>query len=222
MLFRSGGNFKYSLVDIGKEKVIVASELVEKVMTIAGIQDYETLQEFEGSQLQGVICKHPFLERDSRVVLGSDDTIVVELETGTGAVHTAPGYGKEDYLCGLKNDLEIVVCVDGKGHQTEEAGPFAGQYYAKSNKTIISWLEEHGLLLASQKVNHSYPHCWRCKEPIIFRATKQWFASVNGFRKETLEAIKNVKWYPAWGQERITKMVEERNDWCISDRKSVV
>lgn len=215
-----GGDFKYSLVDIGKEKVIVASELVEKVMTVAGIENYKTIQEFEGKELEGVICKHPFLERDSRVVLGSDDTILVELETGTGAVHTAPGYGKEDYLCGLKNGLEIVVCVDSKGHQTEEAGPFAGQYYAKSNKTIMEWLEQNGLLLASQKVNHSYPHCWRCKKPVIFRATSQWFASVDGFRKETLEAIKDVKWYPAWGEERISKMVEERNDWCISRQRT--
>ncbi len=215
-----GADFKYSIVDIGKEKVIVATELVEKVMTIAGIKEYKTVQELEGKELEGVICKHPFFDRDSRVVLGSDDTILVELETGTGAVHTAPGYGKEDYLCGLKNGLEIVVCVDGKGHQTKEAGPFAGQFYAKSDKTIINWLEENGLLLASQKVNHSYPHCWRCKKPVIFRATKQWFASVDGFRKETLEAIKNVKWYPAWGEERITKMVEERNDWCISRQRT--
>ena len=110
--------------------------------------------------------------------------------------------------------------VDAKGHQTSEAGPFAGQYYAKSNKTIISWLKENDLLLASQKVNHSYPHCWRCKKPIIFRATSQWFASVDGFRKETLEAIKGVKWYPAWGEERITKMVEDRNDWCISRQRT--
>ena len=215
-----GADFKYSIIDIGKEKVIIASELVEKVMTIAGIENYKTVQELEGKELEGVVCKHPFFDRDSRVVLGSDDTILVELETGTGAVHTAPGYGKEDYLCGLKNGLEIVVCVDGKGHQTNDAGPFAGQFYAKSDKTIINWLEENNLLLASQKVNHSYPHCWRCKKPVIFRATKQWFASVDGFRKETLEAIKNVKWYPAWGEERITKMVEERNDWCISRQRT--
>ena len=215
-----GADFKYSIIDIGKEKVIIASELVEKVMTIAGIENYKTVQELEGKELEGVVCKHPFFDRDSRVVLGSDDTILVELETGTGAVHTAPGYGKEDYLCGLKNGLEIVVCVDGKGHQTNDAGPFAGQFYAKSDKMIINWLEENNLLLASQKVNHSYPHCWRCKKPVIFRATKQWFASVDGFRKETLEAIKNVKWYPAWGEERITKMVEERNDWCISRQRT--
>ncbi len=216
-----GPDYRYSIVDIGAEKVIIASELVDNVMKIANMEHYNIIKEFEGKELENVICRHPFLERDSRVVLGSDDTIVVELETGTGAVHTAPGYGKEDYLCGLKNNLEIIVTVDSKGHQRGEgAGPFDGMYYAKSDKAIIQWLEEHGLLLASQVVNHSYPHCWRCKKPVIFRATSQWFASVDGFRKQTLEAIKTVKWHPAWGEERITKMVQDRNDWCISRQRT--
>ena len=215
-----GADFKYSLVDVQGEKLIMASELVEKVMQIAKIEDYSILREFEGKQLEGVKCKHPFLERESRVVLGSDDTILVELDTGTGAVHTAPGYGKEDYLCGLKNGLDMVVTVDSKGHQTKEAGPFAGMFYAKSDKVIIKWLEDNNLLLAKQEIVHSYPHCWRCKKPVIYRATSQWFASVDGFRKEALEAIKNVKWYPAWGEERITKMIEDRNDWCISRQRT--
>ncbi len=215
-----GADFKYSLVDVQGEKLIMASELVEKVMQIAKIEDYSILREFEGKQLEGVKCKHPFLERESRVVLGSDDTILVELDTGTGAVHTAPGYGKEDYLCGLKNGLDMVVTVDSKGHQTKEAGPFAGMFYAKSDKAIIKWLEDNNLLLAKQEIVHSYPHCWRCKKPVIYRATSQWFASVDGFRKEALEAIKNVKWYPAWGEERITKMIEDRNDWCISRQRT--
>lgn len=214
------GEFKYSIVNTGKEKLIIATELVDKVMEKAGITEYEKTAEFSGSELEGVICKHPFLDRDSRVVLGSDETIKVELDTGTGAVHTAPGYGKEDYLCGLKNGLDIVVTINAKGHQTEEAGPFAGMYYAKSDKEIIKWLDENGYLLLSEDVNHSYPHCWRCKHPVIYRATNQWFASVDGFRKETLEAIKGVKWYPAWGEERISKMVEDRNDWCISRQRT--
>lgn len=215
-----GGDFKYSLVDVQGEKLIMASELVEKVMQIAKIEDYSILREFEGKQLEGVKCKHPFLERESRVVLGSDDTILVELDTGTGAVHTAPGYGKEDYLCGLKNGLDMVVTVDSKGQQTKEAGPFGGMFYAKSDKAIIKWLEDNNLLLAKQEIVHSYPHCWRCKKPVIYRATSQWFASVDGFRKEALKAIKNVKWYPAWGEERITKMIEDRNDWCISRQRT--
>ena len=213
-------DFEYSLVEANGEKLIMATELVDKVMQIAEIENYTTIKVFKGNELEGVRCKHPFLPRESRVVLGSEDTILVELGTGTGAVHTAPGYGKEDYLCGLKNGLEIIVTVDSKGHQTEEAGPFAGMYYAKSDKEIIKWLDENNLLLAKQTVNHSYPHCWRCKHPIIFRATSQWFASVDGFRKQALEAIKNVKWYPAWGEERISKMIEERNDWCISRQRT--
>ena len=213
-------DFEYSLVEANGEKLIMAKDLVDKVMNIAEIKDYTTIKTFKGTELEDVRCKHPFLPRESRVVLGSDDTILVELDTGTGAVHTAPGYGKEDYLCGLKNNLEIIVTVDSKGHQTEEAGPFAGMYYAKSDKEIIKWLEENDLLLAKQTINHSYPHCWRCKHPIIFRATSQWFASVDGFRKQALEAIKTVKWYPAWGEERITKMIEDRNDWCISRQRT--
>ncbi len=170
-------DFEYSLVDANGEKLIMATELVDKVMKIAGIDDYTTIKVYKGIELEGVRCRHPFLPRESRVVLGSEDTILVELGTGTGAVHTAPGYGKEDYLCGLKNGLDIVVTVDSKGHQTAEAGPFAGMYYAKSDKEIIKWLEENNLLLAKQTINHSYPHCWRCKKPIIYRATDQWFAS---------------------------------------------
>ena len=214
------GEFEYSIVKYENEKYIIAKELVESVMEMSQRYDYTIEKIFKGSDLEGVICKHPFLNRTSRVVLGSDDTIKVELGTGTGAVHTAPGYGKEDYLCGLKNGLDIVVTVNEKGVQTEEAGPFAGQFYAKSDKTIIEWLEEKGLLFFKKELNHSYPHCWRCKKPVIYRATNQWFASVDGFRKESLEAIKTVKWIPAWGEERITKMIEERNDWCISRQRT--
>ena len=216
-----GADFKYAVVNVENEKLIMASELVESVMKIAGVEDYTVETEFEGVELEGVVCKHPFLDRESKVVLGSEDTVNVELGTGTGAVHTAPSYGKEDYLCGLKNGLDIIVTVDSKGVQRgEEAGPFKDMYYAKSNKEIVKWLEENGLLLAKNDVNHSYPHCWRCKHPVIYRATSQWFASVDGFRKETLEAIKSVKWYPAWGEERISKMVEDRNDWCISRQRT--
>ncbi|MDR0979290.1 MAG: isoleucine--tRNA ligase [Lachnospiraceae bacterium] len=215
-----GPDFKYSLVNVGAENYVIASELVENVMKEAKIENYKIEKTFEGSELEGVLCKHPFIERDSKVVLGSDDTILVELGTGTGAVHTAPGYGKEDYLCGIKNDLEIVVCVDGKGFQTEGAGPFAGLRYDKSNEKIIEWLEENNMLLHKEEINHSYPHCWRCKNPIIFRATDQWFASVEGFREKTLEEIKKVKWIPGWGEERISSMIKDRADWCISRQRT--
>lgn len=212
--------FKYSLVEANGEKLVMATELVDKVMGIAEISDYTKLKEFDGKELEGVRCKHPFLPRESKVVMGSHDTVDVDLETGTGMVHTAPGYGKEDYACGLKNGLDMIVCVDDKGHQTEEAGPFAGMYYAKSNKEIIKWLDENDLLLAKKKINHSYPHCWRCKKPIIFRATKQWFASVDKFRADAIKATDDVKWIPGWGEERIKRMVEERNDWCISRQRT--
>ena len=212
--------FEYSIVNYENENYIMAKELVTKVMKMAGMENYKIVKTFKGQELDGVLCKHPFLNRTSRVVMGSDDTVAVELGTGTGAVHTAPGYGKEDYLCGLKNGLDIVVTVNEKGHQTEEAGPFAGMFYAKSDKEIIKWLEENNLLLHKQDLEHSYPHCWRCKKPVIYRATNQWFASVDGFRKETIDAIKSVNWIPAWGEERITKMVEDRNDWCISRQRT--
>ncbi len=216
-----GADFEYAVVEVDNEKLILAKELVDSVMELAGKSDYKVIQKINGEKLKGVVCKHPFLDRNSIVVTGSEDTVNVELGTGTGCVHIAPGYGKEDYLLGLKNKSDIVVLVDSKGVQRGEgAGPFKDMYYAKSDKEIIKWLEENGLLLLSQVVNHSYPHCWRCKKPVIFRATNQWFASIDGFRKQTLEAIKTVKWYPSWGEERISKMIEERNDWCISRQRT--
>ncbi|MBR1803195.1 MAG: isoleucine--tRNA ligase [Clostridia bacterium] len=215
-----GGEYEYSVVKAGEEKLVMATELVDRVMEQANITDYKTEKTVMGTDLEGILCKHPFMDRTSKVVLGSDDTVAVELDTGTGAVHTAPSYGKEDYLCGLKNGLDIIVCVDGKGYQTEGAGQFAGLSCEESNKAITEWLDKNGYLLATQKINHAYPHCWRCKNPIIIRATNQWFASVDGFREETLQAIKTVKWTPAWGEERISSMVKDRNDWCISRQRS--
>ncbi|MDO4480956.1 MAG: isoleucine--tRNA ligase [Erysipelotrichaceae bacterium] len=214
------GEFEYSIVKTENEKLIVAKELVDNVMKEAGIENYEICENLVGADLEGVLCKHPFLDRTSRVVLGSDDTIAVELGTGTGAVHTAPGYGKEDYLCGLKNGLEIVVTVDGKGYQTEGAGIFAGLKYDESNDKIINWLEENKFLLHKQKLNHSYPHCWRCKNPIIFRATEQWFCSVDKFKDEAIKAAEGVKWIPGWGLDRISNMIRERADWCISRQRT--
>ena len=222
-----GADYEYSMVELKEnkenaklERLIIATELVEKVMKLAEIEDYKTVQTFKGSELEGVICKHPFLDRMSRVVLGSETTVNVTLDEGTGAVHTAPAYGKEDYLQGLKDKLGMVVAVDDKGKQTAEAGEFAGQFYAKSNKTITAWLDENGYLLKAVKIEHSYPHCWRCKKPIIFRATPQWFASVDGFRDDVLKAIKTVTWHPDWGEDRMSEMIKGRNDWCISRQRT--
>ena len=220
-LIAVGEDIDYALVKVGTERLIFAKDLVDQVMKIAKIEEYEVEQEFKGKALAGIVCKHPFLDRTSTVVTGTEDSVNVELGTGSGCVHCAPSYGKEDYLLGLKHNSEIIVTVDSKGVQRGEgAGPFKDMYYAKSDKEIIKWLEENNLLLASEVVNHSYPHCWRCKKPVIFRATSQWFASVDGFRKESLDAIKSVKWYPAWGEERISKMIEDRNDWCISRQRT--
>ena len=227
-----GADFDYSIVEVKEsentnfvkgntaERYIIASDLVEKVMKIAEITDYKEVQKLKGKELEGVLCKHPFLDRDSIVIMGSEDTVDVQLTEGTGAVHTAPGYGKEDYLAGQKNNLGIVVTVDAKGHQTEGAGPFAGMYYTKSNKEITNWLAENGYLLKETEISHSYPHCWRCKKPVIYRATPQWFASVDGFREEVLKAIKTVKWHPTWGEDRMAEMIKGRNDWCISRQRT--
>jgi len=215
-----GGEYEYDVIKTDKEKLVVASKLTEEVMKLSGIEKYSIEKTVLGKDLEGIFCRHPFLDRKSKVVLGSEDTVAVELDSGTGAVHTAPSYGKEDYLCGLKNGLDIIVTIDAKGHQTKEAGPFAGLFYAKSNVAITKWLEENGYLLKEKRLNHSYPHCWRCKHPVIYRATDQWFASVDGFRKQTLDAIKTVKWTPNWGQERIENMIIDRNDWCISRQRT--
>ncbi len=215
-----GGEYTYDLVEVNNNEILViAHELVDSVMQASGIAEYKSVGSFTGEKLEGILCKHPFLDRTSRVVLGSEDTVDVKLDTGTGMVHCAPGHGMEDYLNGLKNGLDIIVPVDGKGHMTQEAGIFKGMFYAKANNEILSHLEKIGALLASQVIEHSYPHCWRCKEPVIYRATSQWFASIEGFRNDTLNAIKDINWVPSWGEERITNMIKERNDWCISRQR---
>ncbi|MBR6524215.1 MAG: isoleucine--tRNA ligase [Clostridia bacterium] len=211
-------NFEYSIVKNGDEAYVIASELVDTVMATAGITDYSVIKTVSGAELEYMKCRHPFLDRDSLIILGDH----VTLDAGTGCVHTAPGHGMEDYMVCFNNypEIDILVPVDSKGYLTEEAGEFAGLFYADSNKKIIEKLRETGNLLACEEITHSYPHCWRCKKPIIYRATEQWFASVDGFRAETLDAIKTVKWIPAWGEDRITNMVKDRNDWCISRQRA--
>ena len=217
-----GGEFDYSLLEVNGEKLIMATEQVKKVMELAEIKEYKELKTFKGKELDGLVCNHPFLEdKTSKVVLGSYETVNVELGEGTGAVHCAPAYGKEDYLLGLREKIEMDVYIDDKGVQTEGAGPFAGMFYAKSNKEITKWLEEHGLLLKQVPISHSYPHCWRCKKPVIFRATDQWFCSIDDFREDVLKAVKTVKWHPTdWGQTRMEEMIKGRSDWCISRQRT--
>ena len=216
--------YDYALVKVKKdgkeENYILMDEMVEDLMKTFGIEEYEKVKTIKNEELSGVEYKHPFLDRISKVILGSDDTILVEKGSGTGLVHTAPAYGNEDYLAGKKYGVEMYVAVDEKGMQTEKAGIFAGMHYKKSNDAIIEHLNEQGNLIKLEEINHSYPHCWRCKNPIIYRAADQWFASVEGFRQKALEALETVKWFPEWGEERIRKMIADRGDWCISRQRT--
>ena len=216
--------YDYALVKVQKdgkeENYVLMDDMVEDLMKTFGIEEYEKVKTIKNEELSGVEYKHPFLDRISKVILGSDDTILVEKGSGTGLVHTAPAYGNEDYLAGKKYGMEMYVAVDEKGMQTEKAGIFAGMHYKKSNDAIIEHLKEQGNLIKLEEINHSYPHCWRCKNPIIYRAADQWFASVEGFRKKALEAIETVKWFPEWGEERIRKMIADRGDWCISRQRT--
>lgn len=208
--------FRYSVLRSGNETLIMAKELADDVMKVAGKDEYQVLGELSGDEMEYMVCYHPFLDRDSLVITGDH----VTLDAGTGCVHTAPGHGVEDFeVCKKYSDLKVVVPVDGKGNLTAEAGQFEGLSYKEANKAIFKHLKETDNLLADALIEHQYPHCWRCKSPILFRATEQWFISVDSFKKEALEAIKDVQWIPEWGMERISKMVEDRNDWCISRQR---
>ena len=208
-------DFEYCAIKANGEYYIVATELVDNVVKAANIKDYEKVATFSGEELEGVLCKHPFIDRNSMVILGDH----VTLETGTGCVHTAPGHGVDDFLVCQKYNMDIIVPVDSRGHLTNEAGEFSGLFYEKANKAILAKLQETNNLLATYEIVHQYPHCWRCKNPIIFRATEQWFASIDGFRKLALDEVKKVKWVPEWGEDRITSMIRDRGDWCISRQR---
>lgn len=205
----------YALVDMEGEYYLIAKEKIEDVKKVGGVEDHRVIATFSGQELEGVVCKHPFAERDSLVILGDH----VTLEQGTGCVHTAPGHGEEDFEIGKKYGLEVLNPVDDRGYFTGKAGKYQGMYYEKANHVIAEDLKESGMLFACTTIVHSYPHCWRCKGPVIFRATEQWFASVEGFREEALKAIEEVRWIPGWGEERIKNMVRDRADWCISRQR---
>lgn len=212
-----GPEYNYTLVKSGDEYYVMAEELVKTTMETAGITDYTTDGIFTGAELEGMKTKHPLYDRLSPVIVGDH----VTLESGTGCVHTAPGYGVEDFeVCKKYDDIGIIVCVDSKGRQTAEAGEFEGMDTDTANKAIAKKLEELNALLAIQKIVHQYPHCWRCNSPIIYRATEQWFCSVNGFRDEAIKAIEDVQWIPEWGEDRIKGMVRDRSDWCISRQRT--
>jgi isoleucyl-tRNA synthetase len=207
--------FQYAFVETDREVLIVASELVDTVMKQVGIETYKVTKKIAASELEHMHARHPFIDRDSLIVLADH----VTLEQGTGCVHTAPGHGLEDYEVGQRYELPMIQPLDSRGRFMEEGGKFAGLHYDKANKEITKELEERGALLHISFFNHQYPNCWRCKEPVIYRATEQWFASVEGFRSDALEAIENVQWIPGWGKERIRNMVRDRLDWCISRQR---
>lgn len=211
-----GPRFDYAVIKSGDEYYIMAQDLYQEAMAAAGKTDYEVVATVKGSELEYMKTQHPFLDRESLVIVGDH----VTLESGTGCVHTAPGHGVEDYeVCRNYPEIPIIVPVDADGVLTQEAGRFAGLSTEDANKPIALYLEETGALFALKKIIHQYPHCWRCKKPVLFRATDQWFCSVDDFKGETLEAIKSVKWIPGWGEDRISSMVRDRKDWCISRQR---
>jgi len=214
--------YRYCLVKSPHGELIVAQDLVEDCMNNIGLKqdDYEVAKEdWSGSELEGIVCRHPWMEREVKTILGDH----VTLEQGTGVVHTAPGHGEEDFEIGLKYGLDVFTPVDDRGRFTEEIEEFAGQYVFKANQEIIHKIREIGVLLGdAEMIAHSYPHCWRCKKPVIFRATEQWFISMqtNDLRRHALDEIQKAQWIPAWGMDRIYGMVENRPDWCISRQRS--
>jgi isoleucyl-tRNA synthetase len=211
-----GPRFDYSIIKTGDEYLVMATDLYENALNVAEITDYEVVATVKGSELEYMKTAHPFLDRESLVIVGEH----VTLESGTGCVHTAPGHGVDDYnVCLNYPEIPIVCPVDSNGVLTEEAGQFAGLTTDEANKKIAIYLDETNALFALKKIVHQYPHCWRCKTPILFRATDQWFCSVDDFKDKAVEAIDTVKWIPAWGHDRITNMVKERKDWCISRQR---
>ena len=205
----------YVVVKAGEECYIVAEALCAKTMKAGGIEDYEILAAFPGNHFEFMKAQHPFLDRESLIV----NADYVTMDSGTGCVHTAPGFGADDYITCKRYNIDIIVPVDDRGYQTADAGKYAGLYYAQSNEVILADMKESGALFASEEMSHEYPHCWRCKSPIIFRATPQWFCSVEAFKEEAVDACKSVTWLPAWGGERMAQMVRDRADWCISRQR---
>jgi len=199
------------------ETWLLAEGLLESVAKACGVELTVT-QKLSGRDLEGLVTRHPFMDRDSPLVLSP----YVTLEQGTGLVHTAPGHGAEDYEIGQKYKLPTLAPVDDGGVFTADAGRFAGQFVFKANKSIVEHLKSIGALAASAEVSHSYPHCWRCKNPVIFRAVEQWFIALDhrGLRQSALDEIKKINWVPAWGQSRITGTLEQRLDWVISRQRA--
>ncbi|MBQ7780232.1 MAG: isoleucine--tRNA ligase [Clostridia bacterium] len=197
------------------ESYIMAEALAEKTMKMGGFENYEILATFPGSFFENMYATHPFLDKTSRLVYAE----YVTMDSGTGCVHTAPGFGADDYNTCMRYGMDLVVPVDDHGRHTDYAGKYAGLKTEESNPIILEDMRESGALFASEQIIHSYPHHDRCKKPVIFRATPQWFCSVESFKDQAVSAIENVQWFPAWGEDRMTSMIRERADWCISRQR---
>jgi len=210
------GKLNYSVVSVGSERFIVAEDLLEEVASVLEWENHSVEKTVKGSDLEYIVAKHPIYDRDSLVILGDH----VTTDSGTGCVHTAPGHGEDDFIIGKKYNLDVLCPVDDKGVLTDEAPGFEGLFYDKANKPITEKLEEVGALLKISFFTHSYPHDWRTKKPVIFRATAQWFASIDKFRDELLQAVNETEWIPAWGETRLYNMVRDRGDWCISRQRA--
>lgn len=210
------GQGDYSMYQVGERKFIVGTELGEEVAQTLGWEDVKLLKEFKGSELEHITVHHPLYDRDSLVVLGDH----VTFDGGTGLVHTAPGHGEEDYIVGKKYDLPVISPVDSQGRFTDEAPGLEGIFYDDANKKITEWLSDKEALLKLDFFEHSYPHDWRSKKPVIFRATPQWFTSIDKFREDILKEIEKVDWLQPWGMQRIYNMVKDRGDWVISRQRA--
>ena len=197
------------------ETYIMAEALVEKVMGLGGFDSYEIVASYPGAFFENMLAKHPFLDKTSQLVTAD----YVTMDSGTGCVHTAPGFGADDYQTCLRYGIKMVVPVDDQGRHTDYAGKYAGMSTEASNPVILADMKQAGSLFASEEIVHSYPHCWRCKHPIIFRATPQWFCSVESFKDAAVAACDDIRWIPAWGKDRMISMIRERSDWCISRQR---
>ncbi|MGE5841121.1 MAG: isoleucine--tRNA ligase [Deltaproteobacteria bacterium] len=209
----------YVAVDIGKDQVLILAEgLLAVCMDTFGIRDYRVMATLDPRHLENLKARHPLYDRESLIVLAP----YVTLDAGTGCVHTAPGHGREDYETGLQYGLDVYSPVDDEGRFTKDVGFFSGLQVFEANAAVNKKLKEAGALLKEQVLSHEYPHCWRCKNPVIFRSTEQWFISMDktGLRKDALKAIKEVSWIPGWGQDRIYGLIENRPDWCISRQRA--
>ena len=197
------------------ETYIMAEALMEKTMKMGGFENYEVVATYPGAFFENMLAQHPFLDKTSRLVWAE----YVTMDSGTGCVHTAPGFGADDYLTCMRYGMDLVVPVDDYGRHTDYAGKYEGMKTEESNPVILADMRESGALFASEEIVHSYPHHDRCKKPVIFRATPQWFCSVESFKDQAVKAIENVQWFPAWGEDRMISMIRERADWCISRQR---